>query len=245
MPIAGILKKLQWLLMKLLLLCLLVSITEANVPNNLLIPSSGSTIGAPKVAPAMPDLPLPANTPQSNRPWRKPFLRLGSPVQLSPTLPPSTSHFSKPLMRRSGLAPSFFTKNISPTQSHLGALPSGLAQPPLSPSVSSKLGSGLILLRFLYFSSVIISIIYDYIITKKRNYGLGYPFAVPPLSFTISISPPYKISDYVIIIDLLYLINSSTCSLSLNFLMLIYLWMSIIRSYRLLQTRYGDETGES
>lgn len=128
--------------MKLLLFWYLVSITEANVPDNLLITSSGSPIGAPKAAPAMPDLPLPANIPQSNRPWQKRFLRLDSPIQLSPTHPPSTSHLSKPLMKRSGMAPSFFGfKNIAPTHSDVGVLPSGLAQPPLSPSFSSKFDS--------------------------------------------------------------------------------------------------------
>ncbi|PON72373.1 Mitogen-activated protein kinase kinase kinase [Trema orientale] len=134
----GILRNSQWLLMKLLLLWYLISITEANVPDNPLITSSESPFGAPKVAPAMPDLPLPANIPQSNRQWQKRFLRLGSPVQVSPAHPPLTTHFSRPLMKRSGLAPSFFGfKHIAPTQSDIGVLPSGLAQPPLSPSVSN------------------------------------------------------------------------------------------------------------
>ncbi|KAF4383541.1 hypothetical protein F8388_014041 [Cannabis sativa] len=108
----------------------------------------GSPVGTPEVAPAMPNLPLPANIPESNGPWRKHFLQLGSPIHLSPSHPPLTSHFSKPLMKRKELAPSFVGfKNIAPTQSDVGVLPSGLAQPPLSPSVSNCCKPDMVMLR--------------------------------------------------------------------------------------------------
>lgn len=144
---AGIFKSPQWLLIKLILLWCIISSTDAEVPNNRRLTTSESPVGAPQVAPAMPDLPLPANVPQSRGSWRKHFLRLGSPVELSPTHPPLSSHFSEPLMKRSGLPPSFVGfKDLAPTQSAIGLLPSGLAQPPLSPSVSSKLEPGSIYL---------------------------------------------------------------------------------------------------
>ncbi|KAF4370062.1 hypothetical protein G4B88_028339 [Cannabis sativa] len=145
---AGMLKESQWLRRKLLLFWFLMSITEAYAPDNLLITSSGSPVGTPEVAPAMPNLPLPANIPESNGPWRKHFLQLGSPIHLSPSHPPLTSHFSKPLMKRKELAPSFVGfKNIAPTQSDVGVLPSGLAQPPLSPSVSNCCKPDMVMLR--------------------------------------------------------------------------------------------------
>ncbi|XP_062083666.1 proline-rich receptor-like protein kinase PERK3 isoform X2 [Humulus lupulus] len=119
--LAGMLKESQWLWMKLLLFWFLISISEAYAPDNLLITSSGSPIGVPK---------------------------LGSPIHLSPSHPPLTSHFSKPLMKRRDLAPSFVGfKNIAPMQSDNGVLPSGLAQPPLSPSVSNCCKLDMVMLR--------------------------------------------------------------------------------------------------
>ena len=116
--------------------------TDAEVPNNRPVTTSESSIGAPQVTPVMPNLPLPANLPESHGSWRKQLLRLGSPVELSPTYPPLSLHLPKPLIKRSGLPPSLVGfENIAPTQSAVGLLPSGLAQPPLSPSVSSKLES--------------------------------------------------------------------------------------------------------
>ncbi|KAL5561026.1 hypothetical protein UlMin_030773 [Ulmus minor] len=120
----GILKNLQWLLMKLFLLWYVISIIDSDVANKLLIT-------------AIPDLPLPANVP------------LGSPIASSPTHPPLSSHFSKPFIKkRSVLAPSFAGfKDISPAQSTVGGLPSGLAQPPLSPSVSNCCKPDMVLKR--------------------------------------------------------------------------------------------------
>ncbi|XP_024019411.1 proline-rich receptor-like protein kinase PERK3 isoform X1 [Morus notabilis] len=135
---SGIFKSPQWLLIKLILLWCIISSTDAEVPNNRRLTTSESPVGAPQVAPAMPDLPLPVNVPLSRGSWRKHFLRLGSPVELSPTHPPLSSHISEPLMKRSGLPPSFVGFNdLAPTQSAIGLLPSGLTQPPLSPSVSN------------------------------------------------------------------------------------------------------------
>lgn len=148
------LERVQLLSMKVLFLCYVISIAEAVVTDALLKAPSGSPTGLPLVAPAMPDLPLPANLPPFYRPLQKPISPVGSPIALSPTNPPTygppitsghpptSSRLSKPLMRRSGLAPPYSSfKNMAPTQSHAGALPSGLAQPPLSPTVSGKLDS--------------------------------------------------------------------------------------------------------
>lgn len=148
------LEKVQLLLMKVLFLCYVISITEAIVTDALLKAPSGSSTGVPVVAPAMPDLPLPTNLPPFYRPLQKPISPVGAPIALSPRQPPiygplitsghppTRSRLSKPLTKRSGLAPPYSSfKNIAPTQSHAGALPSGLAQPPLSPTVSSKLDS--------------------------------------------------------------------------------------------------------
>lgn len=148
------LEKVQFLLMKVLLSCYVISITEAVVPDALMLAAAGSPTGAPVVAPAMPNLPLPANLPPFYRPFQKPISPVGAPVALSPThpsshdplvtsgQPPTNYRLSKPFMKRTGSAPPLSSfKNIAPAQSHAGTLPSGLAQPPLSPTVSSKLDS--------------------------------------------------------------------------------------------------------
>ncbi|KAF3436552.1 hypothetical protein FNV43_RR23644 [Rhamnella rubrinervis] len=146
--------------MKVLFLCYVISITEAVVTDALLKAPSGSPTGVPMVAPAMPDLPLPANLPPLYRPLQKPVSPIGAPIALSPTNPPTygplrtsghppiSSRLSKPLMRRTGSAPLYSTfRNIAPAQSHAGALPSGLAQPPLSPTVSNCCKPDMVLKR--------------------------------------------------------------------------------------------------
>lgn len=132
-------KKVQLLLMMQLFLGYVTSKTEAVLP--------GSPTAVPAMAPAVPNLPLPANLPPFNRPLQKPISPVAAPIALSPAHPPfydplitsghppTSSRLSKHLIKRKGLG-SF--KDIAPTQSHAGELPSGLAQPPLSPTVSSK-----------------------------------------------------------------------------------------------------------
>lgn len=144
--LAGKFRSSRCLFIKLILLWYVMLSTDAEVPNNRPVTTSESSIGAPQVAPAMPNLPLPANLPRSHGSWRKQFLRLGSPVELSPVYPPLSLHLPKPLIKRSGLPPSLVGfKNIAPTESAVGLLPSGLAQPPLSPSVSNCCESDMVM----------------------------------------------------------------------------------------------------
>lgn len=147
---------LRWLLLKwLLVLFYVISIADADVSNDLLEAPLVSPTSAPLAAPAIPGLPLPADLPQFHKPRHKHFSPRGAPTTalspahppfygplVTPGHPPTSSRLSKPLMKRSVLAPPIASfKNIAPTQSGAGALPSGIAQPPLSPSGSGKLCS--------------------------------------------------------------------------------------------------------
>lgn len=148
---AGVLEMLRWLLLKwLLVLFYVISIADADVSNDLLEAPLVSPTSAPLAAPAIPGLPLPADLPQFHKPRHKHFSPRGAPTTalspahppfygplVTPGHPPTSSRLSKPLMKRSVLAPPIAGfKNIAPTQSGAGALPSGIAQPPLSPSGS-------------------------------------------------------------------------------------------------------------
>lgn len=144
---------LRWLFQKrLLVLFYVIYITDADVSNDLLEAPLVSPTSAPLIAPAIPDLPLPADLPLFHKPRHKHFSPRGAPTTalspahppfygplVTPGHPPTSSRLSKPMMKRSVLAPPIASfKNIAPTQSSAGSLPSGLAQPPLSPSVSGK-----------------------------------------------------------------------------------------------------------
>ncbi|KAH0982049.1 hypothetical protein GBA52_009226 [Prunus armeniaca] len=111
-------------------------------------------------APDMPNLPLPADLPVSHRHWQKHFLPRAAPVALSPAHPPfygplitaghppATYRLSRPAMKRSGLAPPLAGfQNIAPAQSSAGTIPSGLAQPPLTPSISNCCKPDMVLRR--------------------------------------------------------------------------------------------------
>ncbi|KAJ7977675.1 Kinase family protein [Quillaja saponaria] len=158
---AGVLIKVQQLLLKwLFVLCYMVFITDADLDNNLLEAPTVSPSRAP-LGSVVPDLPLPAKLPLSHRPLRKHMLSQDTSVPtVSPAYPPNygplitaghpptSSHFSKPLMKRSGLTPPISGfKDIAPIQSHDGAIPSALAQPPLSPYVSNCCKADMVLKR--------------------------------------------------------------------------------------------------
>ena len=158
---------LRWLLHKrLLVLFYVIYITDADVSNDHLEAPFVSPSSAPLTAPAIPDLPLPADLPMFHKPRHKHFSPRGAPTTalspahppfygalLTPGHPPTSSRLSKPLMKRSVLAPPIASfKNIAPTQSSAGAPPSGLAEPPLSPSVSGKLCSERTLFLSLLFN---------------------------------------------------------------------------------------------
>lgn len=94
------------------------------------------------VAPAMPELPLPANLPLFHKPHRNHLSPYGAPPQppnydhFVISAPPAGSRLSKPSMKKSG-PPSL--SEIAPAQPEPSTIPTGLAQPPLSPSISSKI----------------------------------------------------------------------------------------------------------
>ncbi|KAK9281744.1 hypothetical protein L1049_004649 [Liquidambar formosana] len=157
----GVLKKTQWLLLKqLLILCYVIYITDANLPNNQLETPLISPGGAPLAEPTIPDLPLPDNLPLFHRPqWKQisPHVAPARPPYYGPLItsghPPTSSRLSKPSMKRSGLVPpsSGLTPprlvGIAPTHSSAGAIPAGLAQPPLSPSISDCCEPDMVLKR--------------------------------------------------------------------------------------------------
>nr|XP_043635443.1 proline-rich receptor-like protein kinase PERK3 [Erigeron canadensis] len=129
------------LLKQLLILCIVICVVDANVTNN----GSGVRIitqpkrrlshhGAPKtvLAPAEP-------------PNYGPFMTSSHPL--------ASSHLSKPSMKKSesvspvaGFTPPQLA-DIAPSQSRHGSLPTGLAQPPLSPRASNCCGPESVLKR--------------------------------------------------------------------------------------------------
>ncbi|PSR85939.1 Receptor-like serine/threonine-protein kinase [Actinidia chinensis var. chinensis] len=162
----GALYRVQWLVIKqLLVLCHVLYITHANLPE-LLEANIGSPTRAPLAVPAIPGLPLPANLPLTHVPVRKHFSAHGVPKFVLPPSPPpnygplttsihppSSPHLSKPSMKKSSLvAPSFGLApprlaDIAPSQHNAGTIPAGLAQPPLSPYTSNCCGPDMVLKR--------------------------------------------------------------------------------------------------
>ncbi|KAI4349748.1 hypothetical protein L6164_010308 [Bauhinia variegata] len=146
----GLLMKVQHLLLKwLLALSCVVFIADVG--------AYSKAMEAPYVSPARPpmaaivvrDQPLPANFPVSYRHGWKHFPSHGVAIPAqSPAHPPSdhlisagqppvSSRLSKPFTKKSELRPPIPSfRDIAPTHSASGAIPSSLAQPPLSPYVS-------------------------------------------------------------------------------------------------------------
>ncbi|XVF32905.1 hypothetical protein REPUB_Repub17cG0123100 [Reevesia pubescens] len=126
-----------------------ISVANADFSSNLLHAPAQSPTRAPDGAPAVSDIPLPSNLPLIHRPRQRHFSPRGAPNLIAPTEPPlygplitanhppTSSHLSKPLMKRSAsVPPGVDLPNIAPTQISPGAIPAGLAQPPLTPEVS-------------------------------------------------------------------------------------------------------------
>ncbi|XP_050237411.1 proline-rich receptor-like protein kinase PERK3 isoform X2 [Mercurialis annua] len=141
----------------LLVLCCVIHITCADGNDRL----SKARIIPPSRAPAIPNLPLPANLPSYHKPRRKQFAPLGTPgVGIAPAQPPNygplitsshpptSSRLSKPSMKKGGLVPpSVGLVDIAPIQSSEGANATGLAQPPLSPHISDCCKPDMVLKR--------------------------------------------------------------------------------------------------
>ncbi|TYI73693.1 hypothetical protein E1A91_D07G147300v1 [Gossypium mustelinum] len=136
-------------LLKLVVLCCAISITNADFSGNLQVPAQSPTTAA-EGASAVSDLPSPSNRPLVHRPSRRHFAPCSAPTLVAPAQsplhgplitaghPPISSRLSKPLMKRSALVhPGMGLPNIAPTQISAGPIPAGLAQPPLSPEVSN------------------------------------------------------------------------------------------------------------
>ncbi|KAA3458875.1 proline-rich receptor-like protein kinase PERK3 isoform X1 [Gossypium australe] len=136
-------------LVKLVVLCCAISITNADFSGNLQVPAQSPTTAA-EGAPAVSDLPSPSNLPLVHRPSRRYFAPHSAPTLVAPSQsplhgplitaghPPISSRLSKPLMKRSALVPAGMgLPNIAPTQISAGPIPASLAQPPLSPEVSN------------------------------------------------------------------------------------------------------------
>ncbi|XP_039001289.1 proline-rich receptor-like protein kinase PERK15 [Hibiscus syriacus] len=126
-----------------------ILVTGADLANNLLQAHAQSPTIAHEGAPTVSGLPLPCNPPSIHRSRRRYFsphsaLTLIAPVQpplngpfITARHPPTSSRLSKPLMKKSASGSSGADLlNIAPTQISPGEIPTGLAQPPLSPEVS-------------------------------------------------------------------------------------------------------------
>ncbi|KAK8509783.1 hypothetical protein V6N11_058181 [Hibiscus sabdariffa] len=126
-----------------------ILVTGADFSNNLLQAPAQSPARSHKGAPAVSDLPLPSSVPLIQRSRRRYFSPHSAPRLIAPAQPPvngpfitshhppTSSRLSKPLMKKSALVPpGAELPNIAPTQISPGEIPTGLAQPPLSPEVS-------------------------------------------------------------------------------------------------------------
>lgn len=138
----------RWCLLKqLLLLCSLLSFADANVRHKLMKREALSPTTTLFYAPAMTELPLPANPLSLHKHHHLRLSPHGAPAQppnyghFETSTPPSSSGLSRPSMEKSGsVSPSNPPPpETVPPQPEPSTLPTGLAQPPLSPSFSSKI----------------------------------------------------------------------------------------------------------
>lgn len=157
----GSVKKIRWSLLKQFLIPFIVICTaSAGFTENL----TGAQILSPPSPPfashEIPDLPLPVSLPLLKKQHQRRLSPLGAPAQppnygpfITSTHSPSPSHLSKPSTRKTETIPpaTRFTPprlaDIAPTQSGSGTLPTGLAQPPLSPHASNCCGPETVLKR--------------------------------------------------------------------------------------------------
>ncbi|KAG6432098.1 hypothetical protein SASPL_103671 [Salvia splendens] len=146
------------LLKQLLLFCYLLSFTDANVRHKMLKREALSPATTFFDARAMAELPLPDNnllsSPKHHHNRLSPH---GAPAQppnfghFEISTPPSSSGLSRPSMEKSGSAPPSnpppHVSEIAPPQPEPSTMPTGLSQPPLSPSLSSCCGPDMVLKR--------------------------------------------------------------------------------------------------
>ncbi|KAI3469980.1 hypothetical protein Pfo_026643 [Paulownia fortunei] len=153
---SGLLQEVRWSLLKqLLLLCSLVCIADANLREREALSPATVLLDVP----AMPELPLPANLPLFHKHGRNHLSPNGAPAQppnyghFVISTPPSSSRLSKPSMKKSGSVPASASlppprlSEIAPAQPEPSTIPTGLAQPPLAPSISNCCGPDMVLKR--------------------------------------------------------------------------------------------------
>ncbi|KAK4406107.1 Receptor-like serine/threonine-protein kinase ALE2 [Sesamum angolense] len=156
----GLLEEVHWSVLKqLLLLCSLLSFSDAKLRDKMLEREAVSPATLLLDAPAMPELPLPAKLPFFHKPHRNHLNPYGAPAQppnyghFVISAPPSNSGLSKPSMEKSGTVPASASippphlAEISPAQPEPSTLPAGLAQPPLPPGISNCCGPDMVLKR--------------------------------------------------------------------------------------------------
>ncbi|KAL1542982.1 proline-rich receptor-like protein kinase PERK3 [Salvia divinorum] len=155
---SGLLLEARWCLLKqLLLFCCLLSFADANVRHKMLKREALSPATTFFDAPVMAELPLPDNNLLSlNKYHRNRLSPHGAPAEppnfghFEISTPPSSSGLSRPSMEKSGSAP---PSNLPPHVSESAppqpepSMPTGLSQPPLSPSLSSCCGPDMVLKR--------------------------------------------------------------------------------------------------
>ncbi|KZV34860.1 hypothetical protein F511_00762 [Dorcoceras hygrometricum] len=158
--VKGLLPESCWLVLKsFLILCCLISITDANLGDKTLERRDFYSARVLLEAQASPELPLPPTLPLSRDNHRKNPSPYVAPAQ-SPgyghfviSAPHSSSSLSKPSMEKSGsLPPSTdlpapHLSEIAPTQAEPNTMPTGLSQPPLSPGISNCCGPDTVLKR--------------------------------------------------------------------------------------------------
>ncbi|KAL6517105.1 hypothetical protein OROHE_017811 [Orobanche hederae] len=148
----GLLQEVPWtVLRQLLLMCSLLSFADANLRDKMLKREG--------LSPCTVHLPLRVNLPVFYKRWRYHLNLNGAPAQ-PPNYghfvifaPPSSSRLSKPSMEKSGLVPASANvpptrlSEVSPAQAGPSTTAAGLAQPPLSPSISHCCGPNMVLKR--------------------------------------------------------------------------------------------------
>lgn len=175
---SGLLQEARWgVLKQLILLCSLLSFTDANLRHKMLKREALSPATTLFDASAMAELPLPENMPLYHQHHRNHLSPHGGPVQppnyghFVISTPPSSSRLSSPSMEKSGSVP----PSLPPAQSEPSTIPSGLAQPPLSPSFSSCCGLDMVLKR------------------ESQGCHCVYPIKLEILLLNVSSNPNWKL----------------------------------------------------
>ncbi|KAH6832624.1 Protein kinase superfamily protein [Perilla frutescens var. hirtella] len=175
---SGSLQEACWCVLKqLLLLCYLLSCTDANLHNKMLQREAISPATALFDASDMAKLPLPANLPLNHNHHPNHLSPHGGPAQAPNyghfviSTPPSSSRLSRPSMEKSGSLP----PSLAPTQPEPNTIPTGLAQPPLSPSFSSCCGPDMVLKR------------------ESQGCHCVYPIKLDILLLNVSSNPNWKL----------------------------------------------------